>query len=59
MTFNYHSLRFEEREKSFLTIIRNAFPNSEWFKYIAFIHTRVYVYIPKDHKTPKILQKRN
>ena len=58
MTFNYHSPRFEEKEKSFLTIIRNAFPNSKCFKYIAFIHTRVYGYIPKEHKTPKILQKR-
>ena len=58
MTFNYHSPRFEEREKSLLTIIRNAFPNSEWFKHIAFVHTHVYRYIPEDKKTPKILQKK-
>ena len=29
MTFNFHSPRYEEREKSLLTIIRYAFLNSE------------------------------
>lgn len=58
MTFNYHSPRFEEREKSLLTIIKNAFPNSEWFKHIAFVYTHVYGCMPEEQKTPKILQKR-
>ena len=42
MTFNYHCRRFQEGERILLSIIGNAFPNSEWFRHIAFVHTRVY-----------------
>lgn len=58
MTFNFHSPRFEQKEKSLLSIIRNAFPNSKWYKHISFVHTHVYSYIPNDKKNPKILLKR-
>jgi GTP-binding protein EngB required for normal cell division len=56
MTFNFHCPRFEERERMLLNIIRNAFPNSEWFKHIAFVHTKVFGDPQK--KTPETIKKR-
>ena len=58
MVFNFHCPRFEERERSLLSIIRNAFPNSEWFKHIAFVHTHVYSCLPQNQKSPTIFLKR-
>ena len=58
MTFNYNCPRFEEREKSLLSIIRNAFPNSEWFRHIAFVHTNVYDCLPHEKKNKLMFNKR-
>lgn len=58
MVFNFQHPRFEERERSLLSIIRNAFPNSEWYKHIAFVHTKVYSCLPLNLRSPTILLKR-
>ena len=58
MAFNFNCPRFEEKEKSLLSIIRNAFPNSEWFRHIAFVHTHVYEYLPPEKKSQAVFNKR-